>query len=240
MSASRPWMPAPDLDEPVMFHDRADAGRRLAQRLLGYRGKHPVVLALPRGGVPVAFEVAQALDAPLDLILVRKIGTPWQPELAVGAVADGDKPCVAVNQPILSELDISEDFVRKEARRQLAEIERRRKLYLAGRAPLPLAGKTAIVVDDGIATGATVEAALASVKHRGARHVVLAVPVAPPDTLSRLEKQVDEIVCLSAPSFFGAISVFYERFPQLEDREVVDLLRRANPSAGEPTRTDQR
>lgn len=240
MAPIRAWPGAAgDEDEEMVFRDRVDAGRRLAERLLAYRSQDPVVLALPRGGVPVGFEIAQALQAPLDLVLVRKIGSPWQPELAVGAVADGEHPCQAVNREILEELGIGEDYVRKEGQRQLAEIERRRALYLAGRAPVALAGKTAIVVDDGIATGATVEAALGSVRRRGPRAVVLAVPVAPPETLTRLKPLVDEIVCLAAPAFFGAISVFYQHFPQLEDEEVIDLLRRANPPTGEAAKAGQ-
>jgi len=234
MGPARERLGSPMDDEPVMFRDRADAGRRLAERLLDYRTQDPVVLALPRGGVPVGFEIAEALQAPLDLVLVRKIGVPWQPELAAGAVADGDQPSLAVNRDVLDALGIDDAYMQMEARRQLAEIERRRALYLAGRPPVPLAGKTAIVVDDGIATGATVEAALGAVRRRAPRRVILAVPVAAPDTLARLRALVDEIVCLATPSDFGAIGVFYKRFTQLDDDAVTDLLRRAHAARERP------
>lgn len=209
-----------------ILQDRAEAGRLLAQRLMSCRGQHPVVLALPRGGVPVAFEIARALHAPLDLVLVRKIGAPWQPELALGAVADGDQPDIALNQPIIAELGVEDGYVEHKVRQLLTEIERRRALYLGGRAAIPLQGRTAIVVDDGIATGATMEAALKSVRRRGPKSLVMAVPVAPPDTLERLRPTVDDIVCLLAPDDFGAIGTFYRHFPQIEDEEVIDLLAR--------------
>lgn len=214
-------------ETPKVFHDRVDAGRQLARELLPYRTEDPAILALPRGGVPVAFEIASALKAPLDLIMVRKIGAPWQPELALGAIADGKEPELFINRDVAQALEVPQAFIDTEAKRQLAEIDRRRRLYLAGRLPISVAGKSAIVVDDGIATGATVEAALRSVRRRSPRRLILAVPVAPPETLDRLRAEVDEIVCLSTPEPFGAISMFYERFPQVGDDEVIELLQRA-------------
>jgi putative phosphoribosyl transferase len=210
-----------------MFRDRTDAGRRLAAELVRFKGEDPVVLALPRGGVPVGFEIARALGAPMDLVMVRKIGAPMQPELAVGAVVDGTRPETVVNPDVVDALGIPVSYIEQEGARQLAEIERRRGLYLAGRDRIDVAGRTAIVVDDGIATGATVEAALRATRRAGPRRLVLAAPVAPPDTLQRLRPEVDEIVCLATPRFFGAISVYYDDFRQLSDGDVIDLLRRA-------------
>lgn len=207
-----------------MFRDRQDAGRRLGQELLRYKDEHPVVLALPRGGVPVGFEIAQALGAPLDVLLVRKLGAPQQPELAAGAVVDGDRPEIVTNPEVIAGYGIGEDYIAAEAKRQLAEIERRRALYTGTRPPVDVAGKTVIVVDDGIATGATVRAALHALARRQPKKLVLAVPVAPPETIERLRREADEVVCLEAPPALGAISMFYADFRQLEDDEVVSLL----------------
>jgi putative phosphoribosyl transferase len=218
----------------VLFADRSAAGCALAQRLLKFKDQRPVVLALPRGGVPLGFEVARALDAPLDLVLVRKIGAPFQPELALGAVVDGGRAETILNEEMVREFQIPESYIAQESARQLEEIERRRRLYLAGRTRAPVEGRTAIVVDDGIATGATMEAALHATRRANPKHLVLATPVAPPDTIERLRPQVDEVVCLATPRLFGAIGVFYEDFQQLRDEEVVDLLRRATLSKGTP------
>jgi putative phosphoribosyl transferase len=219
-----------------VFADRTEAGRQLAERLARFKTEQPLVLALPRGGVPVGFEVAQALDAPLDLILVRKIGAPMQPELAIGAVVDGDQPETVLNRDLVDDLQISERYLEGERARQLEEIERRRRLYGSGRAKIEVRDRTAIVVDDGIATGATMEAALHAVRRAGPRRLVLAVPVAPPETIARLRPQVDEIECLMMPEYLGAIGMFYADFRQLSDGEVVALLERAaarNAGAGE-------
>ena len=224
----------------VLFADRAEAGRRLAERLLRFKDERPVILALPRGGVPVGFEVARALDAPLDLVLVRKIGAPFQPELAVGAVVDGGRAETVINEGMVREFQIPETWVAEESARQLEEIERRRSLYLAGRIRAPLEGRTAIVVDDGIATGATMEAALHATRRARPKRLVLAVPVAPPDTIERLRSQVDEVVCLAMPRALGAIGWFYENFRQLSDEEVVGLLQRAAGFEIEPTATNSR
>lgn len=210
-----------------MFANRAEAGRKLAERLDSYLTRDPAVLALPRGGVPVGFEIAKRLRAPLDLVLVRKIGAPDQPELALGAIADGPSPEVVLNEGLLPYVMLPEDYLRRQERLKLDEIERRRAALLGGRQPLELGGRTAIVVDDGIATGATMRAALRSVRKRGARGVVLAVPVAPRDTVESLRGEVDDLVCLRIPSPFYAIGAFYSDFAQLSDEEVARLLKDA-------------
>jgi putative phosphoribosyl transferase len=218
----------------VLFADRAEAGRALARRLARLAAEQPVVLALPRGGVPVGFEIARVLRAPLDLVLVRKIGAPFQPELAIGAVVDGGRAQAVMNEEILREFEIPESYVAQERARQLEEIERRRNVYLAGRARAPVQGRTAIVVDDGIATGATMEAALAAVRRAKPKRLVLAVPVAPPDTIERLRPHADEVVCLATPRLFGAIGAFYAEFRQLDDQQVIELLEQACSSEIEP------
>ncbi len=207
-----------------MFANRRSAGRQVAERLQHLRPEKPVVLALPRGGVPVGFEIAERLEAPLEIALVRKIGVPWQPELALGAVVGGADPQVVVNEALAADLGIDESYVAGETARQLKEIERRRRMYLGDRAPLPLSGRTVIIVDDGIATGSTVRAALRAVRAAGARKIVLAVPVAPEETIERLRAEVDEIVCVLAPSPFIAVGAHYDQFPQLADADVVALL----------------
>jgi len=211
----------------VIFRDRKQAGTRLAAELRRFHERDPVVLALPRGGVPVAFEVATALAAPLDLILVRKIGAPQQPELAVGAVVDGEEMEIVVNEDVLQALALSEEYVRTQAKHQVEEIERRRRTYLAGLERVALAGRTAIVVDDGIATGATMRAALRAARRRKPAYLVLAVPLAPPETIEELRSEVDEVVCLATPSPFGAIGAFYGDFRQVSDDEVRKLLEQA-------------
>ncbi len=215
------------------FADRTEAGRRLAEKLVRFKAEQPVVLALPRGGVPVGFEVAQALDAPLDVVLVRKIGAPFQTELAVGAVVDGDQPETVLNRDIVEEYQIPERYLAEEGARQLKEIERRRRLYRPGRPRIDVRDRTAIVVDDGIATGATMEAALHATRRAGPKRLVLAVPVAPPDTIERLRPQVDEVECLLVPPYLGAIGMFYKDFRQLSDDEVVALLARAAAGSGQ-------
>jgi len=210
-----------------MFADRTDAGRRLAAALAHLRDQHPVVLALPRGGVPVGFEVAKALGAPLDVLLVRKIGAPFQPELAAGAVVDGAEPVLVRNEEVIRAYGIEEDWIEAEAARQLAEIERRRRLYCGDRPPVPVRGRTAILVDDGIATGTTVRAALRALARLAPRRRVLAVPVAPPDTVARLAGEADELVVLEQPEWMAAVGQFYRDFRQTEDAEVVRLLAEA-------------
>jgi putative phosphoribosyl transferase len=216
-----------DTFEREMLADRTEAGRRLAERLRQFKDERPVVLALPRGGVPVAYEVAKALEAPLDLVLVRKIGAPFQPELAIGAVVDGERPELVVNRGMVEECGVPDSYLEKERQRQLAEIERRRQLYFAGRPRAEVKDRTAIVIDDGMATGATMEAALHATRRAGPRRLVLAVPVAPPDTIERLRSEVDEVVCLMMPAYLGAIGSFYRDFHQLDDAEVIRLLEAA-------------
>ncbi|MDQ0504643.1 phosphoribosyltransferase [Xanthobacter agilis] len=216
------------------FRDRTDAGRRLAVALAGYAGRDAVVLALPRGGVPVAAEVATALHAPLDLVLVRKIGLPDQPELAMGAVVDGAAPIVVRNADILALGHVDKAAFDTACRRELAEIERRRARYIGARPRAPIAGRVVIVVDDGIATGATVKAALEAVRQRGPTELVLAVPVAPADALAELTPEVDACVCLLTPEPFGAIGYFYDDFTQVTDGAVEAALARcpvARPGA---------
>jgi putative phosphoribosyl transferase len=210
-----------------MFTNRVEAARQLGAALRHLRDRAPVVLALPRGGVPIGFEVAAALHAPLDIVLVRKIGAPSQPELAVGAVVDGEHMEVVVNERILEATGTTRAYVQQEAARQLVEIERRRQRWLGHATRAPIAGRTVVVVDDGIATGATMRAALRGVRRHGPAHLVLAVPVAPPDTIETLRSEVDEVVCLLTPSPFGAVGAFYDDFRQVDDAEVQDLLERA-------------
>ncbi|QFU16748.1 phosphoribosyltransferase [Microvirga thermotolerans] len=206
------------------FRDRDDAGAQLASRLAGMNLADPVVLALPRGGVPVARPIAKALDAPLDLLLVRKIGVPSQPELAAAAIVDGEHPEIVFNRDVMSLVGLSDDAIDDLAQPELWELERRRRVYLKDRKPVPVEGRTAIVVDDGIATGTTVRAALAALRRRNPASLVLAVPVAPDETVAALRPLVDDLVCLSIPRDFYAISPFYEEFHQLTDAEVTRML----------------
>jgi putative phosphoribosyl transferase len=222
-----------------MFKDRLDAGRKLAHSLAAYAKQSPVVVALPRGGVPVAYEVARSLGAPLDIIVVRKIGAPGQHELGIGALVDGDHPETVLNEELLRLIDVSHEYLDREVHLELQEIHRREALYRKGHPPIPLAGRTVIVVDDGIATGGSIRAALRGVRRRGARKIVLAVPVATIETLESLRPEVDETVCLESPETFGAIGEFYRDFTQTSDEEVMNLLdhaRRQVPEAGAPMR----
>jgi putative phosphoribosyl transferase len=191
----------------------------------------PIVLALPRGGVPVAFEVAKALRAPLDLLMVRKIGAPGREEFGIGAVVDGSDPQIVLNEEAIRIIGPPEGYVEAETRRQLQEIERRRRLYMGGRRPLPVKGRTVIVVDDGVATGGTVRAALKALIRAGAGRIVLALPVAPLDTLEELRGEADEVVCLSTPEPFWAVGLHYADFSQTSDEEVIQLLEEARSYA---------
>lgn len=212
------------------FQDRADAGRKLSAALARYKPEHPVILALPRGGVPVAAEIASVLDAPLDLVLVRKIGVPFQPELAMGAVVDGTHPVIVRNEDVIHLAGIGDTEFDAACERELSEIERRRRTYLGHRKRVDIAGRTAIVVDDGIATGATTRAALRGTRARNPKRLILAIPVAPTDSLSDLRSEADDIVCLEDHTVFGAIGFFYADFRQVSDREVIDILARFPPS----------
>ena len=210
------------------FKDRAEAGRQLAAAVvrlgLVHPLVHPLVLALPRGGVPVAAEVARALHAPLDLLIVRKIGAPSQPELAVAALAEGDPPTLVIDERTSQVTGTDKAYIEREATTQRAEIERRRKAYRRGRSRIGVAGKSVVVVDDGIATGSTVRAALQALRRMRPARLVLAVPVAPADTLSELSPLVDDLVCLSQPAFFRSVGTYYADFHQVDDEEVIALL----------------
>lgn len=215
------------------FSNRTEAGRKLAAALADYRGRDPVVLALPRGGVPVGAEVAAELGASLDIVMVRKIGAPPQPELAMGAVVDGPDSLVVRNEAVIKALGVDDATFDAACRRELAEIERRRKHLLGERPPVEVSGRTAIIVDDGIATGATTRAALRAVRKRGPASVVLAVPVAPTSTLAELAGEADDIICLEDYQDFGAIGMFYSDFRQISDQEVIDLLARFETAPGQ-------
>lgn len=207
-----------------MFRDRTEAGERLAEQLAKAHLTDPVVLALPRGGVPVALPVAARLKVPLDLLLVRKIGVPGNPELAAGALVEGAEAPI-FNEQILHELGLREADFADAATVKRAEIAVRRRKWLAGRAPVPLKGRSVVVVDDGVATGATVRAGLQGLQGSGVREVVLAVPVAPPAVLTRLEPLCDKIICLDTPETFLAVGAHYRDFAQVSDEDVVALLR---------------
>jgi putative phosphoribosyl transferase len=213
-----------EMTTPRPFADRRAAGRALAQVLAKKNLAAPVVLALPRGGVPVAAEIASALGAPLDIVLVRKIGVPFQPELAAAAVVDGGDPEMVTNDDVIHLAGVSSSDLAAGLKRELEEIDRRRSVYLQGRARVPLEGRTIILVDDGIATGATVRAALKALRRKGPKALILAIPVAPLEAVEELGKEVDEVVCLWTPEPFFAIGLHYVDFHQISDNEVVKLL----------------
>ncbi|MBT8476595.1 MAG: phosphoribosyltransferase [Alphaproteobacteria bacterium] len=206
------------------YKNRVVAGQALAEALAERGYPDPIVLALPRGGVPVGAEVARALGAPLDLVMVRKIGVPTQPELAAAAVVNGDHPEVVLNDEVMRMAGLDRADIDRLAATQLDEIKRRRVLYFRGRSRKDIAGKTAIVVDDGVATGATTRAALIAVRRQKPARLVLAVPVGPADTLAELKGDVDDLICLETPRFFHAIGVHYADFSQVSDDEVVRIL----------------
>ncbi|MFC9944437.1 phosphoribosyltransferase family protein [Streptomyces pratensis] len=210
----------------MLFTDRTDAGRRLAVALRHLERRDPVVLGLPRGGVPVAYEVAQALRAPLDVIVVRKLGVPYHPELGFGAIGEGGVR--VISDEIVRHAGVREKDLVAVERTEEAELARRAHAYREGRPRLPLKGRAVVVVDDGVATGATARAACQVVRAQGAAHVVLAVPVASPDVAARLREDVDEVVCLSTPKLFTAVGEWYRDFSQTSDEEVVSLLARVS------------
>lgn len=211
----------------AVFADRTDAGRRLAAALSAFASESPVVLALPRGGVPVGFEIAQALDAPLDVVLVRKVGVPGHEELALGAIVGGDPPVFVVNEDVAAVANLPSDTLERAKSRQLAEIDRRRRIYRGAFKEVSIAGRTIIVVDDGIATGATMRASLRALRARGAGRLVVAVPVAPYETIKTLDSECDAVVCLETPEPFGAVGAHYADFSPVEEDTVVALLERA-------------
>ena len=210
----------------MSFTNRSEAGRKLAARLKNYKDQQPLILALPRGGVPVAAEVAAAFNAPLDLVLVRKIGVPSQPELAMGAVVDGGSPLVIRNEDVIRLTGVDEAEFQAVCDRELAEIERRRQRYIGDRERIDVKGRLAIVIDDGVATGATTRAALRATLMRQPDKLILAVPVGPTDTIAAMRDEADEVVCLEEYEIFGAIGYFYDDFRQITDQEVIDILAR--------------
>lgn len=218
-------MPNAQIDLP--FRDRSQAGRLLGATLGAYSGRtDTLVLALPRGGVPVGFEIAEAIRAPLDLMLVRKLGVPGQEELAMGAIASGGVR--VLNSEIVRGLDIPDNTIAAVANREEQELRRRDQAYRGDRPPAELRGRRIILVDDGLATGATMRAAVAALRHNGSSRIVVAVPVAPAATVETLRKETDEVICLAMPEPYYAIGLWYENFAQVTDQEVRDLLTRAH------------
>lgn len=211
----------------MLFKDRTAAGQILAKKLADYADRTNVlVLALPRGGVPVGFEVAQALNAPLDVLVVRKLGVPDNEELAMGAIASGGVRIL--NQSIVNQLQISDEVIARVAVQEQRELERRENMYRGDR-PFPkLKGQTVILVDDGLATGATMWAAIMSVKQQQPQEVIIAVPVAAPETCDEMKGKVEKIICANTPSPFYSVGLWYEKFPQTTDEEVRELLNKAS------------
>lgn len=209
---------------PLYFAERGEAGRRLARLLDHLRGDDPVVLGLPRGGVPVAEQVASYLEAPLDVIVVRKLGVPWQPELAMGAIGEGGAR--VLNDEVAGVLGLTESRIREVEEAERRELLRRVEVFRADREPVPLEGRTAVIVDDGVATGSTAQAGCAVARAQGASRIVVAVPVASPAAVNLLSDCADEVVCLGTPDDFGAIGVFYRDFTQTSDEEVRRILER--------------
>ena len=228
------------IDRPHIFADRRDAGRRLAAALRDYVDQDPLVLALPRGGVPVAFEVAVELVAPLDLLFVRKIGAPNHPELGLGAVVDGAEPQIVINAEVEQMVEPTPAYVDREVRRELAEIERRRAAYLGEREPIPVHGRIVLLVDDGVATGGTVRAGLQALRKAHASRTVLGLPLGPADVVASLGEEADEVVCLATPAPFYAVGQWYRDFTQTTDEEVVRLLAEAERAIGGARDEDRR
>lgn len=212
------------------FADRREAGQRLARALERFKGSGTLVLALPRGGVPVAFEVAQALGAELDVLVVRKIGAPGHEELGIGAIVEGLEPELVINEDVAAMAGATRDYIERAKTRELAEIARRKRAYRGERGDPVIAGRTVIVVDDGIATGGTMKAALRSLRRKQPARLILAVPVAPADSLEGFAAYCDEAICLEQPDMLYAVGAHYADFRQTEDEEVIRLLAEARRS----------
>jgi putative phosphoribosyl transferase len=223
---------APLLAEGTIFRDRRDAGRQLAAACRAYAEADPVVIGLPRGGVVVAAEVAAALHAPLDIVVVRKIGSPFQAELAIGAVYEASGPQVLLDDILVQRLGVAERYIEHQVQEQIREIHRRQHAYRGTQKPIPLRGRAVLLVDDGIATGASTRAALRAIRAQEPRLLVLAAPVASPDSLNTLKPEADQILCLLAPEHFRAVGEFYEDFDQTTDDEVIELLAKARSTHG--------
>lgn len=213
-----------------MFQDRVDAGRRLAEKLVLFRERDPIVVALPRGGVPVAYEVARALGAPLDVLIARKLGAPGHPEFGIGAIAQGG--AVHLDVEMARTVGVTQEYLEAVTRKELAEMDRRLRAYRGDRAPLDVAGRTVILVDDGLATGVTTRAAIRALRAQSPRAIVLAVPVCARETARLLRAEVDEVVCLEAPEHFLAVGRWYADFEQTTDKEVLSLLALAEKERG--------
>lgn len=230
--------PDADFERRVMafrqFIDRTQAGEELAKVLVEKNYKDPLVLAMPRGGLPVAVQVARALKAPLDLVMVKKIGMPGNPEFAIAAIVDGEKPHLVINEGVLGSRSVSKADIDAMAKEKLAEIERRKIEYGAGE-PISAEGRTAIIVDDGIATGASVKAAIEAMKARNAARIIVAIPVAPPSSVKELSAKVDEVVCLSQPEMFFAVGAHYSDFRQVSDEQVKDMMKEFRQAPKEAT-----
>jgi putative phosphoribosyl transferase len=209
-----------------MFIDRQDAGRRLAERLKSYKREKPLILALPRGGVPIAYEVAQALKSPLDVFVVRKVGVPWNREFGIGAVAPGAQ---ILDEASVRKLGLTESDLEKIIDQEKQEMNRRLQLYRQGEEFPNISGKTVILVDDGLATGVTTRAAIQAIKKLKPLKLILAVPVGPAETVDRLRPLVDDLICLETPRDFYAVSEFYRYFPQVSDEEVIRILEETKP-----------
>ena len=217
------------MSSPTKFQDRSQAGQLLGERLAHLTSERPIVLGLPRGGVPVAFEVAQALASPLDVLVVRKLGVPFHPELAFGAIGEDDAQ--VLNTQLVQQLGLSKDTIAEVARHEHAELIRRVKLYRGDRAALALTGRTVVIVDDGLATGATARVAVEVARARGAKRIIVAVPVSPREAVAELKTLADEVISIYVPTQFEAVGEWYEYFNQTTDDEVTSLLR-------EPSNTD--
>src|SRR5436189_1349594 len=221
-----------------VFENRAEAGRELAEKLDKYSGREDViVLGLPRGGVPVAYEVAKRLRAPLDVFIVRKLGVPGFEELAAGAIASGGVR--VLNEDVIRSIPYADEAIEAVTVKETAELQRREHIYREGRPPPELRDRIVILVDDGLATGATMRAAVKALRQQGAAKIVVAVPVGPPDTCREIEQEADETICLSTPPFFQAVGQYYEDFSQTSDADVRELLSQAAQDMSERNQTNQ-